>query len=1511
MRVLRHRRNWYGLAIINTTDNSVNNLVRVAFGNDLANQVPTGSIVATGANRPIDLVTAIHRDTLFALVVSAVNNRIYRLRLDTNANNPVTTEITNPQFNNLEGFQSITLHKVCNEWFAFALADANNKKLYRLSFGNSLSNSPVVRDITFLATQPNGSPLNLQNINVRGVEVAQDGGEHYLFLHTFAGELIRLNFGSTFANNSIIGINFGNIPNFVNVHHFSLLKQASNWYGFGISAATTGVTANQAYRLVFPNNCNASSATDTSKIPQNITYLAAGTYKVSLENYNEFGDVSVVTQNVTVTPVGNLLCNFAQFNAPQFVCAQDTFRPQNTSNTSIAKNYEWDFCAGDLERNPNFQANGTINLTLSGTQNRLFDFFPVYDDVKKMWYAFTVGFDNNDLYRIEYRNGIDNVPTFAQSIGQFGGNATTSSTVFNRPRSIVVFKQNSLWYGLVGNTQNNRILKLNFGTRLDTNNIIIEQFNAPTSPHQLELVNDVKEGWVLLMVGGATPNIGAMWFGKDINNVPVSYIVPNSVNMGGLSSINTISVVRECRNYLAFIGSADGRVLRLNFQGSLLNAPTFTEITGLGFTASTPLDELEAVQEGGTSYLYAMRTVTNGSVGELVRIKFGNSFLNNNPTVSPTLLNVGTRSYGLRFRQQNSRWFAWTVGTGNANLARIDFPNECTATTPAVVNQAKGSIVYNPTIPETPGTRQVITLTAYGENGEVSIFTDSVFVRKPIIANFTFAGNICQGQVITFTNTSQFTVGAIPQSVRWYFGNGDSIVVPNNNPLQNVTYSYPNFGTYKVRLVITDFAGCRSIAERTIIIAPKPTADFIFPAKICSNDSVTFVSTSQAATGKTITQWVWQINGNTVAVGQQPKFVITQTGNVLVTLIVTDDGGCDSSITKTVFVTPGAAVDFTIENACSGDSVIFTNTTNPQGVNISSQTWNVNGVIHTTQNVTQLFPNIGFFSASLLVQNDSGCAVLVTKPFQVRLKPSANISLGQACVNNKIEMELINVITEGTYTAAWNFGDGSPISNELKPTHIYNTAGNYDITATLTTQFGCTNSVSLPTFVEISPTADFSFNNICLGQNAQLSACNESSSNNGSPIGSYSWKLSAGQIIGSSQVCNPPASFAVADTFDVTLRVTNILGCFDTIVKQLIVYPLPQVRFTFDTACVGVPYTFKDSSTVRGQLVQGGSRFWSFGGNAQTVDFTFPSRNVFPVTLTVTSQQGCTSTQTRNITVDNPPVANFNFEAVPTSLQVRFINTSSELGLFPRYAWNFGNGVTSNQRDAVQTFAQEGVYPVSLTVSNNSKCSSTITKDVTVASQARCGVAVEDVIVELRQNRFLIRGRVRNEGNVNVPIVELTAKLANKAILTEQRSVNLLPNGVTDFTLSYQVVNPTVGNFPFICIEAKALNCKNDLDTTNNELCYILESQFQLLDFYPTLANDILRFSYVVPETDNLKIAIYDRTGREVGAFVEEQAQAGVYEKIMNVSNIAHGMYFVRFIYRNQIITRSVVINMR
>jgi hypothetical protein len=72
-----------------------------------------------------------------------------------------------------------------------------------------------------------------------------------------------------------------------------------------------------------------------------------------------------------------------------------------------------------------------------------------------------------------------------------------------------------------------------------------------------------------------------------------------------------------------------------------------------------------------------------------------------------------------------------------------------------------------------------------------------------------------------------------------------------------------------------------------------------------------------------------------------------------------------------------------------------------------------------------------------------------------------------------------------------------------------------------------------------------------------------------------------------------------------------------------------------------------------------------------------------------------------------------------------------------------------------------------------------------------------------------------------------------------------------------------------------------------------------LFQNYPNPFNPTTKIKFNVPKSDNVKIIIYDITGREVQTLVNEKLQPGTYETTFDGSQLTSSVYFYRMVIRH------------
>ncbi len=213
-----------------------------------------------------------------------------------------------------------------------------------------------------------------------------------------------------------------------------------------------------------------------------------------------------------------------------------------------------------------------------------------------------------------------------------------------------------------------------------------------------------------------------------------------------------------------------------------------------------------------------------------------------------------------------------------------------------------------------------------------------------------------------------------------------------------------------------------------------------------------------------------------------------------------------------------------------------------------------------------------------------------------------------------------------------------------------------------------------------------------------------------------SWLWSFGDGTSSTDQ-NPQHIFSAPGTYDVTLSVTSIDGCADSVTMSVVVPELPIADFSFVNDCYYDVATFNDLSTIStGSITQWQ---WNYGdgtvSSSQNGTHQYMTAGTYSVQLIVTSDVGCQASITQSIDRIEAPVANFSSAIVACGQACIPFTDLSTFSSIPvvSWEWNFGNGqlfTTTNPEPCFTNFSNNvNTYDVTLTVTNDSGCQNTLT----------------------------------------------------------------------------------------------------------------------------------------------------------------------------------------------------------
>ena len=615
-----------------------------------------------------------------------------------------------------------------------------------------------------------------------------------------------------------------------------------------------------------------------------------------------------------------------------------------------------------------------------------------------------------------------------------------------------------------------------------------------------------------------------------------------------------------------------------------------------------------------------------------------------------------------------------------------------------IVGQRDGLV--SPTI-DFSGRTDAVLMIEYAYTNYDATFNDSliVSVSSDNGANFLRVFDEGENGGGTLATRPTTTASFSPQApADWCFegtyGSGCLNIDLSAFSSPNTVIRIENYNGYGNNMYIENVALVSSCAS-----LEAPLAAFqVSEAQGCAPFTVQYSDTSSGSPAS----WSWSFPGGTPASStqQNPTVTYNTPGTYNATLTVTNSVGSDSFTQNSVVtVEEGATPDFTFN--ITGNTVNFTNTS----VNGDSYFWEFGDTQTSSQfNPTHTYADEGTYTVTLTVTNDCG-SVQTTQTVTIENAPTAAFTANTTEGCAPLSVMYSNQSTGGNATYSWSFPGGTPASStQENPTVMYNTAGTYNATLTVTNSVGSdTQTQSSYITVNDEPTADFT------AVNNDLTVDFTNTSDNAT---SFFWNFGDTNV---SAEVNPSHTYANAGTYTVTLSATNDCGtATQTMTVEVTEVPTaPTAAFSADNTegCAPLTVQFFNQSSDNAE-----SYNWTFEGGTPATSTSpnpgvfFGSPGTYTVTLTVTNSVGSdTSTETNYITVNAAPTPDFTFTT--DELTADFTNTSAD-GTF--FSWNFGDDNTSIQTNPSHTYAAAGTYTVTLSATND--CGTvTTTAEVTVA----------------------------------------------------------------------------------------------------------------------------------------------------------------------------------------------------
>lgn len=324
----------------------------------------------------------------------------------------------------------------------------------------------------------------------------------------------------------------------------------------------------------------------------------------------------------------------------------------------------------------------------------------------------------------------------------------------------------------------------------------------------------------------------------------------------------------------------------------------------------------------------------------------------------------------------------------------------------------------------------------FGDNNYVinscdtEIFIENQSFQQNFIDDFVWAIEI-DGQIESFTD--------------WDFEN-----------------TFASTGTYNGQLLLNPGTPCNDTANIVINIFPDLTADFTFEYDTCVSGPVNFIDESNALSGN-ITTWDWNFGDGNSSDFNDPVHFYETPGFHDVSLMIIDENGCETSISKTIQYQPIPALIVIAPSTfkgCKPANIFFNNLSVP-----IDDTYQINwefgdGNIGTAISPTHLYEETGIYDIYLEIISPIGCRTEKFFPEWIEVFPSPTADFSFDPTNPSNLNPTVQFTDESIDAISWFWDfNGNGISLDQHPNYTFPDTGLQEIQLVVRHPEGCLDTI--------------------------------------------------------------------------------------------------------------------------------------------------------------------------------------------------------------------------------------------------------------------------------------------------------------------------------------------------------------------------------------------------------------------------------------------------------------------
>lgn len=905
----------------------------------------------------------------------------------------------------------------------------------------------------------------------RSLEIIYDSTNWYGFVvDRIANSLLRINFGPSMLNTSPTITDLGNIDNLLDVpESIKITYESGNWFGLVYSSGS-----NSILRLQFGSSLSGTPSaslilTSVGDVFTNLDYsISNDSLIVVLSNFN--------SANFTIVSLGSSINNtpaatdFFDFSGVSFPGDIKLFNQcENWYGVTVSvigkKAYLLDF-GSSLFSTPLIVEIGTTVFPENPRR------ISVAKD--KNEYVILAVSNNGKLHRINLGSDLSSINAVYTDLGINGA--------MDRTESLALVKEESSWYGYSLNRSNGRLYQVKFQNDCNVN----VTTSTTREPKQVYYTNPGSYNAGLVVYDATGQILDAI-----SKNITVSSSVAPDIDFSKdnicrtsditFSGINHSSATNPITSWLWDFGDGVS-----DFGMSLSHAYALSGTYQVKLTVESSNACNQIVYETITIYEEPIPdfTIPGGTICTNQQV----NFMNDTPGEFDGLISYEWQVDGVTQSTEENFDFEFDAG-GDKEIKLIasipgctveivkslldvregaepdfTFNDSCLGELVQFNNESVGSIVSydwdfgngitstleNPALQFAEDGTFDVTLTTTNTDGCITSEVKAITVRPLPIVDFE-SELACENLATQLTDLTTIELDNLVEW-EWNFGDG-SAASTTENPI----HTFETSGDYSVQLQVTSTSGCIDSRTKVVSVLPAPVASFDTD-KVCLGVPINFTDQSESVEGESITSWAWNLGGEFSSV-QDPEVIFDDALDYDVSLTVTSENLCTSTVSEILSITPVAEVEFVVDNNCENEVTLLTDATAITGDVITSYQWTLDEQVFSTNSIAQ-FPlnEAEEYEAALMVETEKGCEYVGSQIFTINEAPSADFTPSVTFGTPPLLVDFSND-SEGAISYWWDFQDGNT-SNDLNPSNEFLDLGEYVIELIATNEVGCSDSVS-------------------------------------------------------------------------------------------------------------------------------------------------------------------------------------------------------------------------------------------------------------------------------------------------------------------------------------------------------------------------------------------------------------------------------------------------------------------